>query len=156
MGAVRWFCRAVLNQKACIMSWANLLCISVGQLQTCMKGKFCTGVTVVTHGCCQLCLQSSTEPETMFSGLGKPAVHQCWAIADLYERQICTGVTVVTKGCCQLLLQSSTEPETIFSVLGKPAVHQCWAITNLYERQVLHRCDCSDTWVLSDGFAEQH
>ncbi len=34
----------------------------------------------------------------MFSVLAKRAVHECWVIADLYERQTCLGVTVVTQG----------------------------------------------------------
>ena len=34
------FCQLFLQSpKACFLSWANLLCISVGQLQTCQKGK---------------------------------------------------------------------------------------------------------------------
>ncbi len=71
----------------------------------------------------------------MSSVLVKPAVHQCWPIADLHERQTCIGVTVVTCRCCQLFLQSSSGPESMLSVLVKPAVHQCWAIGDLCERQ---------------------
>ena len=33
----------------------------------------------------------------MFGVLGKPAVHQCWAVADMSERQACIGATVVTQ-----------------------------------------------------------
>ncbi len=92
----------------------------------------------------------------MFSALVKPAVHQCWAIADLYERQTCIGVTVVTQGCCQLFFQSSTKPPSMFSALVKPAVHQCWAIADLNERQT-----CIGVTVVTQGccqpfFAEQH
>ena len=49
----------------------------------------------------------------MLSVLVKPAVHQCWAIADLCERQTCIGVTVVTGDWCQLFLQSSGGPESM-------------------------------------------
>ncbi len=71
----------------------------------------------------------------MFGVLGKPAVHHCWAVADMSERQACIGVTVVTQGFCQLFLQSSSEPESMFPVLGKSAVHQCWAVADMSERQ---------------------
>ena len=70
----------------------------------------------------------------MFAVLGKSAVHQCWAVADMSERQACIGVTVMTQGFCQLFLHSSSEPESLFPVLGQPDVHQCWAITDMYER----------------------
>ena len=73
----------------------------------------------------------------MFGVLGKPAVHQCWAAADMSERQACIGATAVTPGCCQLSLQSSSEPESMFPVLGKPAVHLCWAFADLYVRQTV-------------------
>ncbi len=54
----------------------------------------------------------------MFPVLGKPAVHLCWAFADLYVRQTCIGVTVMTQGFCQLFLQSSSEPESMFLSLA--------------------------------------
>jgi len=57
----------------------------------------CPDVTVVTQGYCQHFLQGSSEPKSMLNVLGKPAVNQCWANADLYDRQTCTGVTVVTQ-----------------------------------------------------------
>jgi len=78
----------------------------------------------VTKGCCDLFLQSSSDPESMFTVLGKAAVHQSWAMAGFYERQTCIGVAVVTQGCCELVLQSSSDPESTFIVLGKAAVHQ--------------------------------
>ncbi len=72
----------------------------------------------------------------MFPVLGKAALYQCWANADLYERQTYTGVTVVTQGCYLLFLHSSSEAESMFLVMGKPALHQCWASANLYKRQI--------------------
>ena len=128
------------------MSWANMLYISVGQVQTCMKGKPCTYVTVVTQGCCQKFLAEQQSAKSMFSVMGKPAAHQCWANADLYERQTCMNVTVLTQGCCHLFLQSSTEPGSVLSVLGNPDVHHCWAIADLYERQT-----CIGVTVLAQG-----
>ena len=92
-------CRPAQSQRACLVSWANLLCISVGQLQDMSERQACIGATVVTPGCCQLFLQSSSEPESMFPVLGQPDVHQCWAITDMYERKICIGVTVTTVSC---------------------------------------------------------
>ncbi len=71
--------------------------------------------------------------------LGKPAVHQCWANTDLYERQTCTGMTLVTQGWCELFLWRTSEPKSMSSVMGKPAVHQCWANADQYER---HTCAC--------------
>jgi len=89
----------------------------------------------MTQGFCQLFLQSSSEPESMFPVLGQPDVHLCWAFADLYVRQTCIGVTVMTLGFFQLFLQSSSEPESLFPVLGQPDVHQCWAFADMSERQ---------------------
>ncbi len=72
----------------------------------------------------------------MFPILGSGAVHQCWAVADLYETQTCTGVTVLTQGCCLHGLQGSIEPESIFSILGSGAVDHCWAVADLYEKKI--------------------
>ena len=98
--------------------------------QTCMKAKL--------HGCnyddTRLLsaifaeLQSAREQD--FSPEGKCAVHQFWASADLYERQICTAVTV-GQDCCQPVSQSSTEPQSMSPVLSNAAVHQSWAGTDL-------------------------
>ncbi len=38
-GGCQLFGRAAVGQKACLVFWSKLLCISVGQLQTSMKGK---------------------------------------------------------------------------------------------------------------------
>ena len=82
----------------------------------------CTMVTVVTQGCCQLFLQSSSVSETMFPVLDNSAVQKHWAFVGMYERQTCLGETVVTQGCSQLFLQSSTEPATMFPVLDNCTV----------------------------------
>ena len=69
---------------------------------------------MVTQGCCQQFLQSSTEPGSMFNVLGKSAVRHCWANAELYDSQSCKGVTMVTQGCCHLFLQSTGDPGSMF------------------------------------------
>ncbi len=58
---------------------------------TCVKAKLVTGVTMVAQGCCQLCLQSSNEPESLLRVSGKPAVRQCWMIEHLYKAKISMG-----------------------------------------------------------------
>jgi len=70
-----------------------------------MKSKLAKNVTLVIEGCCDLLLQSISKPESKVPVLCIPAVHQCWADADLYDRQTCILVTAVVQGCCNLFLQ---------------------------------------------------
>ncbi len=81
-----------------------------GQLQTCIEAEtYHRCVIVVTQGCCQ----------SMFSVAGRPAVHQCRAIAACMKPELFRGVTVMTQGCCQLCLQSSIGSKSMLRVPAK-------------------------------------
>ena len=100
------------------LTWALLLCISVGQLQLCMTGKRCdwNDTSVLSA------LFHSSIVENVHNVLRKLAVFQCWVIVNLHEGQTCTGVFVVTPGCCLRVLLCSTQAfwlgAAVFAVLG--------------------------------------
>ncbi len=91
-----------------------------GQLQTCIEAEtYHRCVIVVTQGCCQNLFHTSSDLESMFSVAGRPAVHQCRAIAACMKPELFRGVTVMTQGCCQLCLQSSIGSKSMLRVPAK-------------------------------------